>query len=141
MRVKDLREAVVDYETTEEHIAAAQRICLMVKAKSKRMAIRIELRPELRDTGFGEPMCNGICVTDLYAKEPGSGEGTKLMEFLFGLANEAGLAVYLNAEGPRSARFYEKLGMERDTSGRHQFVKHAELGEEYAWMLEVASRR
>lgn len=131
-----ITEAVVDYDTTEEQVAAAQRICDIVKRKSSRMPIRIELQPDMRDSGFGVKFCHGIMVTDLYADEPGNGAGTKLMNYLFKLADEAGLNVGLNAEGPRSHRFYTKLGMVKDSSGWHHLVKHAELGPEYDYLFQ-----
>jgi hypothetical protein len=130
---KNIYEAVAHYETSAEMLNAAERICVMVKAKSKRMPIRVELRPDIRH-GY----CHGIMVTDLYADEPGNGAGSELMNFLFRLADEAGLNVSLNAEGPRSHRFYTKLGMEKDSSGYHHLVKYAELGPEYDYLKESA---
>jgi hypothetical protein len=102
----------------------------MVRAKSKRLPIRIELKPEIRYS-----TCQGILLTDLYAVEPGNGAGTELMNLLAKLADEAGFNIYVNAEGPRSAAFYEKMGYVRDSSGHHQFVKYASFDHD-EWLNE-----
>ncbi len=43
---------------------------------------------------------------------------------MFRLADAAGLSVYTDADGPRSAAFYRKLGFERGMGSGHQLARH-----------------
>lgn len=124
-------EAFVSYDTTRDHIKAASKVCQKVKDMARGKPIRIELRPEIVH-GY----CHGIVLTDLFAEKPGSGFGTPLMKYLLQLADEAGLNVYTDAEGPRSYDFYTKLGFSKDSTGRHQLVFYPDPGEEYAYLYE-----
>jgi hypothetical protein len=66
----------------------------------------------------------GIVLTDLFADSPGNSVGTALVREMLRLADEADVTVYTDADGPRLAAFYRKMGFE-DSSGRgHQIVYH-----------------
>ncbi|HWS26419.1 MAG TPA: LPD23 domain-containing protein [Xanthomonadales bacterium] len=52
----------------------------------------------------------GVELTDLYANEPGAGQGTLVVRHLTGLAQDLGVVVYLRADGPRSREFYARAG-------------------------------
>jgi GNAT superfamily N-acetyltransferase len=124
-------EAFVHYDDNRSYIKAAAKVCQKVKDMARGKPIRIELRPEIVYNN-----CHGIVLTDLFAEKPGSGVGTPLMKYLLQLADEAGLNVYTDAEGPRSHDFYTKLGFSEDRTGRHQLVFYPDPGEEYAYLYE-----
>lgn len=136
MRIIDLfeqhiDEAFVNYDGGEDMIQAAQNICNEVKRFAIGKPINVELRPEIVHGN-----CHGVVLTDLFATEPGSGVGTPLMRRLIELCDEAGLNLFTDAEGPRSADFYTKLGASRDSTGRHQFVWYPDISEEFPELYE-----
>ena len=114
MRFHELLETP-HYETNDETRQAAQTVCDQVMKFASDKPITIELRPEIRYEN-----CRGIVLTDLFANVPGQGVGTIVMKYLMGLADEAGLNIYTNAEGPRSTQYYMKLGFEKAPNSGHE---------------------
>ncbi len=100
-----------DFDPNNEHdrAAAMQRIIRLVRAFAKRVGVRAEFRQGL---GPGE-----LELTDLYAKEPGSGGGSKVMAFLGELCDRHDINVLCKPEQPRNQRFYARFGFVR--SPRH----------------------
>lgn len=69
----------------------------------------------------------GVVLTDLFAESPGNGVGSAVVRELLRLADAADISVYTDAEGPRSAGFYAKMGFERSAGRGHQFAHHPPL--------------
>lgn len=57
---------------------------------------------------------DGLEVTDLYAREPGKGNGSKALTALLRLADAASLPVRLRPACAHSRRFYERHGFALD---------------------------
>jgi hypothetical protein len=131
MRFHEINEAHVEYDSARKMMKAAGRLCSDVHSFASKLPIRVTMRPDIR---YGN--CMGIEINELYADEPGSGAGTRVMKEILRLADAAGLNVYTNAEGPRSSEFYKKFGFQRETSGRHQLVWYPDLGEEYDYLRD-----
>ena len=84
-------------EDEEEHIITH------IKEFAKQHGILIELSSE---AGF----IPGITVTDLYADNPGSGGGTKVLNELISLADQHEVMLFIWPEGERNRLFYERFG-------------------------------
>ena len=56
----------------------------------------------------------GVELTDLFAKEPGNGGGTKVMTLLADLSDELRISVYLRPSSSRNREFYARFGFEDD---------------------------
>lgn len=103
----------------EEALAAGERMASAMQAYGKRNKVRTELRP----SPFGNPWV--IELTDLYAAEPGGGNGTKVMQQLVNMADESGLQVILKPESQRNKGFYERFGfVSRDTLNGRFMVRY-----------------
>ena len=78
-----------------------------------------------------------IEITDLYAKDPGSGGGTKLMTFLCGKADEEGFNLYVHPEQPRNKEFYGRFGFQRSPNHFGMLIRYCvdldELDEGFDW--------
>jgi hypothetical protein len=130
-QIPKLDEDIVDYDSVRKMMKAAGRICSDIHSFVRDLPIRVTMKPDIR---YGN--CHGIEINELYADEPGSGAGTILMKEILRLADNAGLNVYTNAEGPSSTEFYKKFGFESDRQGRHQLVWYPDLGPDYNYLKE-----
>ena len=92
-----------------------------VRAFAAGLPIRVELRPYVNR--FSDAV-QGVVLTDLFADAPGNGVGTGLVREMLRLAGEADVPVYTDADGPRSAAFYRKMGFEGSSGRGHQLVYH-----------------
>lgn len=72
----------------------------------------------------------GVEITDLFADEPGKGNGSRVMEAVASLADAAGLGVYLRPSSPRNSAFYERHGYQKDTQHRGVMVRYSALDPE-----------
>lgn len=85
--------------------ARVQYLARSVEVFASEHAVHAALRP-------WDPMgsVTGVELTDLYANEPGAGQGALVMRHLTRLAQDLGVVVYLRADGPRSREFYARAG-------------------------------
>ncbi len=58
----------------------------------------------------------GLDMTDLYADEPGGGNGTKVMQRFVELLDRHEVIGYTNPAGRRNSEFYRRFGFEWDCS-------------------------
>lgn len=70
---------------------------------------------EMRDAPFD--IVGDVELTDLYANDPGQGNGTLVMRRLIELADHAGINLVLKPAEPRNREFYARFGFEK--SSRH----------------------
>ena len=108
----------------------SRNIIAKVKWFARKLPIHVEMRPYMNRYGGG---CQGVVLTDLYAKNPGDGVGTQVMSLMCQLADEGGITIYTDAEGPRSKAFYEKFGFEESRSSGHMLQRHPPLPD---WFTE-----
>ncbi|MFL6728063.1 MAG: hypothetical protein ACJ8FS_16345 [Sphingomicrobium sp.] len=69
-------------------------------------------------------------LTDLFAREPGKGAGTKVMKELIKKADKAGLNVAVYPTSERNVKFYNRFGFVREDGGRGMLVRQQPLSEE-----------
>lgn len=72
----------------------------------------------------------GIELTDLFAQEPGTGAGTKVMNFIKEQVNELRLPLYLRPSSDRSRGFYARCGLVPDRRNLGFMVLYPSLDEE-----------
>lgn len=92
------------YEVRAEHIAAAVTACGIESN------VHVVMKPWAPYGGV-----TGVEVTDLYADEPGTGGGTKVMTLLAAMADELGMPVYLRPSSHRNREFYARFNFQQDT--------------------------
>lgn len=71
----------------------------------------VNVRLQAHQVPFGTP--GNIEITDLYADEPGRGDGTKALQNLCDLADEYGHDLFLHPECERNKAFYARFGFIR----------------------------
>ena len=73
---------------------------------------------------------SGIELTDFFARQPGTGAGSKVMSKLLALADDIRLPVYLKPSSPRAREFYSRFGFEADSRHPGFMLRAVELTEE-----------
>lgn len=69
-------------------------------------------------------------LTDLFADEPGNGNGTKVMKKLEEIADQEGVTVYVHPACPRTKEFYERFNFKASFG---EMTRYAALP---AWFLQ-----
>jgi hypothetical protein len=85
--------------------AAASGLPAKLVALGKRLDVRINLEPFT-------PVPNSLLLTDLFADQPGTGGGTKLMTKLGQLADAKGISIFTMPDTPRNRAFYQRFDFE-----------------------------
>lgn len=120
-----------DYEDEEVSLADRSQTVLDAVAEFARpLPIRVEMMP-FRNLYTKE--IQGVVLTDFYADTPGEGAGSKVMNFMIAKADELGVNIYTDPEGPRSKAFYEKFGFTRTNGVGHMMVHYPPMPD---WFIE-----
>jgi len=107
----------------------AESVIAGVRAFAEGLPVTVEMRTYVNP--YTDEV-QGVVLTDLFADVPGNGAGGAVVKEMIRLAELAGVTVYTDADGPRSAGFYRKMGFERSTGRGHQLAWHPPLPE---WVL------
>jgi GNAT superfamily N-acetyltransferase len=107
-----------NYETRAHAVIAS------VKDFAGPLPITVELQPY---RNYFTHAVQGVTLTDLYAREPGSGTGSAVMRHMCEIADRAEINLYTDPEGPRSKAFYEKFGFERNRNNSPMLVRYADV--------------
>lgn len=95
-----------------------------VRAFSAGLPITVEMRPYVNPYS---DRVQGVILTDLFADVPGNGVGSAVVREMLRLADAAEVSVFTDADGPRSAGFYRRMGFEPARGAGHQFAHHPPL--------------
>lgn len=95
-----------------------------ISAKVIYFARQLGVTAELRQ--LPEAHFPAIELTDLFADNPGTGGGSKVMSELVRLADEAGLNVYLKPSNQGNKVFYSRFGFEKDNDHFGMMVRYPE---------------
>jgi hypothetical protein len=95
-----------------------------IAAKINRFARQLRVTAELRQ--LPEAHFPAIELTDLFADNPGTGGGSKVMAELVRLADEAELNVYLRPSNQENKIFYSRFGFEKDNDHFGMMVRYPE---------------
>ena len=95
-----------------------------IAAKINKFARQLRVTAELRQ--LPEAHFPAIELTDLFADNPGTGGGSKVMAELVRLADEAGLNVYLRPSNQGNKIFYSRFGFEKDNDHFGMMVRYPE---------------
>lgn len=128
MRICELFENVNEYDldNTGPTLDDVNRIANAINKFARDNGVTAELRQ------FPQASFPAIELTDLFAERLGSGDGTKVMQELSRMADEADINVYLRPSEPRNKIFYARFGFEPDPQHRSMMVRYPpyELDEE-----------
>ena len=105
----------------EERVAS---VMAGVRDFSRDLPITVEMMPYLNRC---TDQVQGVVLTDLFADAPGNGVGGAVVREMLRLADAADVSVYTDADGPRSAEFYRRMGFEPARRHGHQFAHHPPL--------------
>ena len=119
-----LRALIEQADGDVGEVAFESRVECLVQA-IQTYAARHDVYAVLQPWGPSGPV-TGVELTDLYASEPGRGQGSRVMTRLTALAQALQVPVYLRPDGPRSREFYARAGFvpvsARSAGGPHGFL-------------------